>query len=193
VTASTADIRAFLADMKARTCPDTRARVLTALRMGYAFAVREGVRPANPALALCFPKVAKRVPIVPPREAVAQLLDAPWPDSWLGRRDHAIAELMYGTGLRISEACGLLRVAVDLERRVLRVMGKGRKEAELPIPRTAVRALDTYLVERGPSAAGPPALFVGWAGRPLGVSGVRPLGPNGFTLLEAAGVICVTY
>lgn len=172
-TATTADLRAFLADLKTHTCPETRARVLTALRMGYTFAVREGLRPDNPALPLLFPKVAKRVPIVPPREAVAQLLDAPWPDSWLGRRNHAIAELMYGTGLRISEACGLPRDALDLAHRRVRVMGKGRKEATLPIPTAAVRALGAYLADPTRPAVGSAACFVGQKGERFGVTGVR--------------------
>ncbi len=171
--ATTAEIRAHLADLKAHTCPETRARVLTALRMGYAFAVREGLRADNPALPLLFPKVAQRVPVVPPREAVAQLLDAPWPDSWLGRRNHAVAELMYGTGLRISEACGLPRAALDLARRRVRVMGKGRKEAVLPIPKAAVRALEAHLAEPTGPAHGSLSLFVGQKGTPLGVTGVR--------------------
>lgn len=173
-TATKAEIRGFLDEMRQRVIPDTRACALTALRMGYTFAVREGLRPDNPALALLFPKRTKRVPVVPAAEAVAALLDAPWPGTWLGLRDHAVAELLYGCGLRISEAVGLPVEAWDRAQRLVRILGKGRKEGVLPIPGVATRALEAYwLVRPRPDGREPVVLFVGSTGAPLGITGIR--------------------
>jgi integrase/recombinase XerC len=101
-----------------------------------------------------------------PEEELARLLDGPWGGSLRDLRDHAILELFYGTGIRLSELVGLDRDAVDLRRRSARVMGKGAKERIVVFGAQGAAALAAYLEalrREGAPAAGP--LFPGRRGR----------------------------
>ena len=123
------------------------ARHLSAIRRFYQFLVRERQASDNPALGLRAPKNGRRLPKVADVDQLAQLLDAP-PDDPLEVRDLAMFELMYSSGLRLSELAGLDRSSVDLAGAEVRVLGKGDKERLLPVGRKALAALTAWLAVR---------------------------------------------
>ena len=120
-------------------------RAISAIKGFHRFMVAERITTAHPAAELPLPKKPSRLPDVIGREQAAALLDQPFPETPAGQRDHAILEVLYGCGLRVSELCGLDLRRVMLDEQVLRVVGKGDKERVVPIVGTAARALDDYL------------------------------------------------
>jgi integrase/recombinase XerC len=154
---SPAAIRAFLARASATARAPSLARKLSSLRSLYRFLVREGLAEQNPARAVASPRLPKRLPLVLPEEDAAALMDAPAEQAApLAMRDRAILELLYGSGLRAAELVGLDVADLDLPQRLVRVMGKRRKERIVPFGRPAEEALRAWL-DRGrpPLAAGP--------------------------------------
>lgn len=148
--------------------PATVARRLAALRSFYRFLTREGRVPADPTEDVAAPKRGERLPKVLSVEEVVRLLEQPDPSTPEGLRDRAALELLYSSGLRVSELVGLDVGDVDLEAELVRVVGKGNRERVVPLGTHAVRALETYLKLGRPHlarSAGP--LFVGRAGRRL--------------------------
>jgi integrase/recombinase XerD len=147
----------------------SRARVFAALRGFFAFLVREGVVPADPTRDLHRPRLAPRLPrSLSPEEVVRLLSDAD--DRPLGRRDGAMIELVYATGLRVSEAVSLKVNQVNLEGGYLTVIGKGGKERVVPVGSVARQRLLDYLGTTRPQLLRgrlSPYLFVGRAGRRL--------------------------
>lgn len=121
------------------------ARKLTALRGMAKFLVRERYRKDDFTELLQAPKLVRRLPGTLSAAEVEQLLNAPREDTPHGLRDRAMLELMYSSGLRVSELCGLLLTGVDTETGLVRVMGKGSKERVVPLGRPAIRALERYL------------------------------------------------
>tara|TARA_Y100000589_G_scaffold130859_1_gene124543 strand:- start:1803 stop:2732 length:930 start_codon:yes stop_codon:yes gene_type:complete len=143
------------------------ARHLSAIRRFYQFLVRERQASDNPALGLRAPKSGRRLPKVADVDQLAQLLDAP-PDDPLEVRDLAMFELMYSSGLRLSELTGLDRSSVDLAGAEVRVLGKGDKERLLPVGRKALAALTAWLAVRAALAPeSESALFVNRQGQRL--------------------------
>ena len=152
--------------------PASVARAVVAVRSLHKFAVAEGVVTDDPALAVTPPRPGRRLPKALSLEQVEAMLAAPETDTELGLRDAALLELLYGTGLRISEAVGLdvddvarlARVPAGEPAPGLRVLGKGRKERIVPVGSYARAALDGYLVRARPALArrstGNPALFL---------------------------------
>lgn len=120
-------------------------RAISAIKGFHRFMVAERITTAHPAADLPLPKKPSRLPDVISREQAAALLDQPFPETPAGQRDHAILEVLYGCGLRVSELCGLDLRRAMLDEQVLRVVGKGDKERVVPIVGTAARALDDYL------------------------------------------------
>jgi integrase/recombinase XerC len=126
-------------------------RKLAAVRGLFRFMLREGVVTVNTARLVRTPKIGKKLPEVMSAEQVNALVDGvgraklerPYPI-----RDRAIFEMLYGCGLRVSELAGLNLQAVDRADRWLRVLGKGRKERQVPLPGKAAEALERYLAER---------------------------------------------
>jgi integrase/recombinase XerC len=120
------------------------------------------VRRPNPATLLISPKLGSRLPgVLKPGEADS-LVEAPFADDAWAVRDRALLELLYGCGLRVSEACGLDLGDVDLDRDRVRVLGKGGKEREVPIGDAAADALRSYLKDgrrEAPAEAGDPKAF----------------------------------
>jgi integrase/recombinase XerC len=153
----------------------TIRRKLAAVRGLFRFLMREGEIAVNPARLVRTPKAPKKLPEVPSAEQVNTLLDAvaagqierPHP-----ARDQAIFEVLYGCGLRVSEAVGLNLEDIDRGEGWLRVRGKGRKERQVPLPRKATDALDSYLDER-PIARDERAVFLNHRKRRLGDRGMR--------------------
>ncbi|MFL6043927.1 MAG: site-specific tyrosine recombinase XerD [Propionibacteriaceae bacterium] len=148
------------------------ARAVIAVRSLHRFAAGEGLTAEDPARTVRPPKPPRRLPKALSLEQVQAMLAVPATDSEIGIRDAALLELLYGTGMRISEAVALDLDDVDRLARApagepapgLRVLGKGGKERMVPVGSYARRALDTYLVRARPvlvaRARGTPALFI---------------------------------
>ena len=143
-------LRRYLAELRrqdyART---TIARKLAALRSFYRFLCREGLVETNPVVAVRTPKLPRRLPHVLTTDEVKQLLDAPDTTTEAGKRDQAIVETLYSTGLRSGELVRLNVQDVDFLSGVMRTMGKRRKERIAPLGSYAAAAIEDYLFARG--------------------------------------------
>lgn len=174
-------IRAFLAAMQRRKLSRaTVARRLSALRSFFRFLVREGIVTANPARTVMTPKKEKRLPAVLQPAEVTSLLEQPDTSTPLGARDQAFLELLYASGLRISELAGIDLDDIELRARLVKVRGKGRKERIVPFGKKAEEAVRTWLGERpklvhvqGDEDEHP--LFVNYRGGRLSVRSIRRL------------------
>jgi integrase/recombinase XerD len=140
------DLQSFLDHLEGQGVgPRSRARKLSAVRQFYRFLLREGLATNNPLEWLDSPKLPKGLPKVLGLEEVDRLLAAPDPATPLGQRDDAMLELLYATGLRVSELVGLTVPQLDLRRGVVRVQGKGSKERLVPMVFRAVEKVQLYL------------------------------------------------
>ncbi len=138
-------MRSYLADMNAQGLSKrTVGRRMAALRTFFRYLVREGHVEKSPLVAVRNPKLDKKLPIVMEESEVARLLDSPQ-DDLSGRRDRALLETLYSTGMRVSELCGLKLDKVDFIGGVCRVFGKGSKERLCPIGDRALRSIRRYL------------------------------------------------
>lgn len=165
-------IRGYLAELhRAGLRKTSTARKLASLRTFFRYLCREGVLATNPARALVSPRLEKRVPLHLQEDQAAALLDVPG-RTLAALRTRALLELLYGTGMRCAELVGLDLEDIDRAERVIRVLGKGRKERVVPFGRPALAALDDYLVERERIARGP-ALLVNARGTRLTDRSVR--------------------
>ena len=137
---------------------DTRAtsanRRLTVFKRYFRWALRERFISADPTLKLQSAKQALRVPKVMSEAQVEALLAAPAPETTLGQRDRAMLELMYASGLRVSELVGLKTFHLGLNEGVLRVMGKGNKERLVPFGQVARDAIVLYMASSRPEILG---------------------------------------
>jgi integrase/recombinase XerC len=168
VPSSPALVRAFVARAAGASGPASLGRKLSTLRTFYGFLVREGLAPGNPARAVASPRRPKRLPEVLPEAEVAALVEAPAREAGvLALRDRAFLELLYASGLRVSELTGLDVDDLDLARGLVRVLGKRSKERIVPFGRTADGALRRWLSEGRPALAKPAsqaALFLNHRG-----------------------------
>jgi integrase/recombinase XerC len=153
VPSSPALVRGFLARAAAGAGATSLGRKLSAVRSFYRFLVREGLAPANPARSVSGPRRPKPLPDVLPEEEVALLVEAPALSEPLAVRDRAFLELLYASGLRVSELTGLDVGYVDLAEGLVRVLGKRRKERIVPFGASARDALRRYLAESRPVLA----------------------------------------
>jgi integrase/recombinase XerD len=147
----------------------TIARRVAAARAFFRHQMLLGARDDNPAAALKLPKRLRKLPrTLAPSEA-ERLIDAAAGTTPRAMRDRALVELLYGAGLRVSEAVGLDRRAVDLDERLVRALGKGRKERLVPLGRPAVDALRRYIAMGRPhlDRRHRPELFLNARGGPL--------------------------
>jgi integrase/recombinase XerC len=189
----TQHVRLFAAHSHASgLSPRSIQRRLSAVRSFYEFLLREGrngaarsagaasarrspgarIR-ANPAHDVRAPKAARRLPQTLDPDQMARLLEIP-PGNVLTARDRAIMELLYSSGLRLSELVGLDLASLDLKDRTVRLLGKGRKARIVPVGRVAARSLKAWLRERADLARhGETALFVGRSGERLGARAVQ--------------------
>jgi integrase/recombinase XerC len=148
--------------------PRSIQRRLSACRGLFRFLLREGELRSDPSGDVQAPKARKRLPTPIDADAMARLLEFRTDDT-LGVRDQAIMELLYSSGLRLSELLGLDLLDLDLKDRTVRVTGKGRKTRIVPVGRHAVTALVRWLGDRTKVAAvGETAVFVGRNGARLG-------------------------
>jgi integrase/recombinase XerD len=141
-----ADIEAYVADLRGRgLAPATVKRTVVAVRSLHRFLAEEGRVPTDPGAEVATPRVPAGLPKALTESEVEALLAAVVGDDPIARRDRAMLEVLYGTGLRISELVGLRLADVDLESALLRAFGKGAKERVVPLGRHAVGALYDWL------------------------------------------------
>jgi integrase/recombinase XerC len=162
----THDVREWLG-RRARggSAPRSLQRALSAIRSFFAYLEREGVVSANPAANVRPPKSRRKLPGVLDTDQTAQLLDFE-PAAEGDLRDRAIIELLYGSGLRLSELTALSVADLDLDAGFVRVLGKGRKVRQVPVGAHCKRALEAYFACRGRAAPTDP-VFAGRGGKPI--------------------------
>ncbi len=149
------------------------ARLLSAVRGLYAYLIREGVCQHDPAAGIRPPKGPRKLPKVLDVDRAQQLLDSPVADDFAACRDHAILELLYSSGLRLSELVGLNITDIDLVQGLVVVLGKGNKQRMLPVGSKAVAAIEHWLTVRGQVKSHDQALFIGVRGRRMSPQLVR--------------------
>lgn len=145
-------------------------RAQSALRTYYGFLLAEGVVEADPTERLESPTLGRRLPDCLSHDEVERLLDAPDPDQRLYWRDRAVLELLYATGMRVSELSELPLRAVDHDEGFVTVFGKGSKERLVPVGEPALRALGRYLRDVRPEldrGRGQGRVFLNARGTPL--------------------------
>ncbi len=142
-------IREFLAYLQERGISRrTVARKLAALRSFFRFLCREGYSPSDPTAGLRAPRLEKRLPRFLDLSQVTKLMEAPSEKTITGLRDRAVLEVLYSTGMRVSELVGLNASQIDFIGGALKVRGKGRKERVIPVGEKALEALSLYLDRR---------------------------------------------
>jgi integrase/recombinase XerC len=160
-------LRAYMSHLTtSRFSPRSVIRKVAALRSFGRYMVRRGLIPSDPAALLTLPRASRPLPRFVPEPELQGLLDGPWADDPRSRRDRAIIELFYATGIRLSELVGLDREDVDISEGTARVMGKGRKERIVCFGPPAKNALVAYLTDL-PAGEARRALFTGSKGRRL--------------------------
>lgn len=139
-------VRAYLADLqRGEMSKRTRLRRLASLRSFFRFALKNRWVETDPTMEIATLKLDKKIPVALSYEQVERLLQGPDVGSYLGLRDRAMMELLYSSGLRISELVGLNRGDLRLGALEIRVRGKGKKERVVPITRIAARWVKNYL------------------------------------------------
>lgn len=150
--------------------PSSIRRAQSALRTYFDFCLSEGLATHDPTERLESPKMWRRLPDVLGRDEVVRLVESPDPEHAMYWRDRAMLEVLYSSGLRVSELTGLAQSAVDFDDEILLVRGKGSKERLVPLGRPASRALRRYLDEVRPRldrSRGEGRVFLTARGRPL--------------------------
>jgi len=172
-------VRAYLAGLYGVNGPASQGRKLAALRGLYSFLRRKGLAAANPAQAVRSPRLKRRLPRFVTVDEAARLMESDGNGDPAQLRDTAVAEILYGSGLRVSEVVGLDLGDVDRETRLVRVAGKGGKERVVPLGRKAIEALDAYAPRRSDvitvrgGKQHPTALFLNRSGDRLSVRAVQ--------------------
>jgi integrase/recombinase XerC len=142
-------IRDFLAHLYERKLQKSSiARKLACLRTFFKFLVRDGRLKSNPAELISSPRLPKKLPSYLTEGEAAAVVEIPQGDSLKNLRDRAILELLYASGLRVHELVSLNDENLDMQQRVVRVFGKGRKQRIVPFGEFAARALSEYLTAR---------------------------------------------
>jgi integrase/recombinase XerC len=175
---STRDLRSFLAATTRGQEPATVVRKVAALRAFYRFLRRRAGLDANAARALAAPKLRRKLPTFLSVEKAGETCEMPTDRSAdaSALRDRAMLEVLYGSGLRVSELVGLNLTSIDLEQGLARVIGKGDKERIVPLGKATRDALHEYLAVRGELRGreqDPEALFLSTRGRRYNVRHVQ--------------------
>lgn len=165
------DLRKFLAEIKGKQLkPRTLARKLSSLRSFFRFLQREGYIKSNPAVLLYTPKLDKKLPKFLTEQQMTLLIESPDIGNVSGKRDRAILESLYSTGIRVSELVGLNIDSIDFISNIVKVEGKGKKERLVPIGDRALDAIKNYLDARESSST---ALFLNKSGYRISDRSVR--------------------
>jgi integrase/recombinase XerC len=176
---TTDNVRAYMVVLNDKQySKSTTARKLATLRSFYKFLVKRGHLTNNPVTAVRTPKQDKKLPKFLEYDQIKKLLDTPPSDSWLGARDRAIMETLYGTGVRVSELVALNIEDVDFLGEVIHVRGKGKKERISPIGSSALQSIQHYMEFRNRRAQSngnfdSKVLFVNKHGKRLSTRSVR--------------------
>jgi len=174
-------LRGWLGGLARTHAASSMARKLAAVRTWMHWLRRRRVIASCPADELATPKVRRGLPTLLSVDSAKEVVEAPREDSPRGARDRAILEVLYGSGLRVSEVCGLDRDAVDLEAGTARVLGKGDKERLVPLGSHSVAALRRWLETRESLVRGkggilePRALFLTVSGKRMNRRAVHAL------------------
>lgn len=170
-------IRSFVGFLhKERRKKSSIERKIVAIRSFFRYLCKEGILNSNPASAISLPKKEKRLPKYLSVDEIFHFLNSPDKTTPQGKRDSAILELLYATGIRVSELVGLNLNDVDFREMTIRVIGKGKKERLLPFGSKALETMKEYLLvfspkrEKGPS---PDAFFLNLRGGRLTSRSVR--------------------
>ena len=161
-----ADIEDFLSSRELLS-KRSQARLLSALRSFFKWLVLEGNLKDNPCDKVEGPKLGVCLPDTLSVDEVISIIDSVDTSTWMGYRDKALLEVLYGCGLRVSEAVGLKISLLYLDEGFVRVIGKGDKERLVPVGEVASDAILKYLEERPPEMTSCEYLFVNRYGRPL--------------------------
>lgn len=142
------EIMRYLSELEEKQIsPRSRARLLSSLRLFYAYLLREKKIEVDPVALIDAPKLGRSLPKILTEEDVESLLLAPDVSTSLGLRDRVLFEVLYATGLRVSELVGLELTQINLQQGVLRVTGKGNKERLVPLGEEAIKWLEKYISE----------------------------------------------
>jgi len=146
IAAGRGDLLSFMASrVQAGARPRSTARQLSSFRRFYRYLVREGVLREDPTAQIAMPKVGRSLPRSLTEEEVEALLAAPTVSDPLGHRDRTMLEVLYATGLRVSELVSLKLTSVNLNQGVLRIVGKGDRERLIPLGEEAVQWIHQFL------------------------------------------------
>ena len=179
ITVDTDTVRRYMAQLNEKNySKSTTARKLATLRSFYKFLVRRNYIDSNPVATVKTPKQEKKLPKFLEYEEVQRLLNAPPVNNWLGARDRAILEVLYSTGMRVSELVALNMEDIDFLGEVIHIRGKGKKERIAPIGSSALQAIQHYIEFRNRRMANdgnfdPKVLFANKHGKRLSVRSVR--------------------
>ena len=152
-------IREWMAGLHGDHKKTSVARKIASLRTFFQFLIREGVVESNPAKMVATPKIERKIPNHLSMEEAVRFIESPDPNTDLGRRDRAILEFLYATGIRVGELVSLNLRDIDFRERLVRVTGKRKKQRIVPFGEPALQALMHYLEESRPVflAGCPPA------------------------------------
>lgn len=173
------DIRLYLTKLfEQKLARKSVARKISSMRSFYKFLVREKLVETNPFAQVTIPKVEKRLPEFFYEEELALLFQACDVAEPLGQRNRAILELLYATGIRVSECCNIQLRDLDMDLATLLVHGKGRKDRYVPFGSFAYDALETYIIDGRKKIINHHKkehdfLFVNYRGGPLTTRGLR--------------------
>ena len=174
---TTQDIESYIAQLDDKGyAPSSQQRALSAIRSFHSYLVSENIAQKQPAAQVPRAKQSLHLPDFLTQDEVFLLLDQPFSNDAKGLRDHAMLEVLYGCGLRVSELCGLNMASLNLDEELIRVTGKGSKERFVPIFGTAIDALRLYLHDARPFLV-----------RPTGAKGAREAFREGAVFLSQRG------
>lgn len=164
-------VRSFLGNLTDQGMErKSMARKLSALRSFFKLLCRERILEKSPIQRIATPKLGRKLPRYLFTEQMEKLLRAPDCNTLLGARDQVILELLYGSGLRVSELAGLRVKDIDAGSPLIRVRGKGNKERLVPLTRLALEAIQGYLAMREDQEE---ALLLNYQGTPLSTRSIR--------------------
>ncbi|QIX61162.1 tyrosine-type recombinase/integrase [Hymenobacter lutimineralis] len=143
-------IRSWIVElMQQNLDPRTVNRKIACLRSYYKFLLRTGIIAKNPMLRITAPKMAKKLPDFVPEDSLNGLLNSfEFPETFEGTRDQLVLELLYGTGIRLSELIGIRHDDLSLPGRTVRVTGKGNKQRIVPLNPSLVLVLERYIAQK---------------------------------------------
>jgi integrase/recombinase XerC len=176
-------LRRWLGALSKTHATTSIARKIAAVRALYRFLCKRGVVKDSPAAALVLPRVRRKLPTVLNADAAAAVVEARAGDDPIEKRDHAMLELLYSSGLRVSELVSLDLDAIDLDMLEATVVGKGNKERRVPVGSRAAESLRSWLeARREIDRGGTRAVFLGAKGRRVTVRAVQ-------RVVRAAGML----